>query len=93
MRLLIAGASLAFLSSSDLLAQRRGRIIRSTVNSNRKRDITSGSIPTTTEYGVPELYAYELDEIREAESLLPDRVTSRASRPRGHSATPSSPAR
>ncbi|MGH3781512.1 MAG: hypothetical protein ACRDRO_13015 [Pseudonocardiaceae bacterium] len=27
------------------------------------------------EYGVPELYAYKLDEVREAESLLLGRVT------------------
>jgi hypothetical protein len=44
-------------------------------------------------YGVPESYVYELDEIREAESLLLDRVTYEGSRPRGHWATPSSPTR
>jgi hypothetical protein len=43
------------------------------------------------QYGVPESYVYELDEIWDAESLLLDRVTYEGSRPRGHWATPSSP--
>jgi hypothetical protein len=47
----------------------------------------------TMRYGVAESYVYELDEIREAESLLLDRVTYEGSRPRGHWATPSSPTR
>jgi hypothetical protein len=44
------------------------------------------------QYGVPESYVDELDEIREAE-LLRDRAIEEGSHPRGHRATRSSPTR
>ena len=41
---LLIGASLVLLSSPVLLAQRHGRTIRSTVNSNSECNVTSASM-------------------------------------------------